>query len=231
MEGGRLRALIVDDVPEFARLSADALSEDGFEVTVVGDGESALEQARTDEPHVIVLDLNLPRMDGIETCRTLRTFTDAYIVMVTGRESEVDRVIGLSVGADDYIVKPFFPRELVARVRAMLRRPRADARPAEGLRRFGDLTIDPVAREVSVAGAPIELSRLEFDLLDALSEQPRLSLSRDALLQRVWGPDWFGDTHVIDVHVSNLRRKLGDDPRAPRYIRTMRGFGFRMGMG
>lgn len=225
-------ALVVDDVAEFAELSARALREDGFEVTVVGDGESAVRAARDGAPDLIVLDLNLPGIDGIETCRSIRTFSDAYVLMVTGREAEVDRLIGLSVGADDYLTKPFFPRELVARARAMLRRPRADqAAAAPAARRFGDLTIDPEAREVTVAGRPVALSRLEFDLLAALSEHPRASVSRDQLIERVWGGDWFGDTHVVDVHVSNLRRKLGDDPVAARYIRTIRGYGFRMGDG
>jgi DNA-binding response OmpR family regulator len=225
-------ALVVDDVAEFAELSARALREDGFEVTVVGDGESAVRAARHEAPDLIVLDLNLPGIDGIETCRSIRTFSDAYVLMVTGREAEVDRLIGLSVGADDYLTKPFFPRELVARARAMLRRPRADqTAAAPAARRFGDLTIDPEAREVTVAGRPVALSRLEFDLLAALSEHPRASVSRDQLIERVWGGDWFGDTHVVDVHVSNLRRKLGDDPVAARYIRTIRGYGFRMGDG
>ncbi len=225
-------ALVVDDVAEFAELSARALREDGFEVIVVGDGESAVRAARDDAPDLIVLDLNLPGIDGIETCRSIRTFSDAYVLMVTGREAEVDRLIGLSVGADDYLTKPFFPRELVARARAMLRRPRADqTAAAPAARRFGDLTIDPEAREVTVAGRPVALSRLEFDLLAALSEHPRASVSRDQLIERVWGGDWFGDTHVVDVHVSNLRRKLGDDPVAARYIRTIRGYGFRMGDG
>ena len=225
-------ALVVDDVAEFAELSARALREDGFEVTVVGDGESAVRAARDGAPDLIVLDLNLPGIDGIETCRSIRTFSDAYVLMVTGREAEVDRLIGLSVGADDYLTKPFFPRELVARARAMLRRPRADqAAAAPAARRFGDLTIDPEAREVTVAGRPVALSRLEFDLLAALSEHPRASVSRDQLIERVWGGDWFGDTHVVDVHVSNLRRKPGDDPVAARYIRTIRGYGFRMGDG
>ncbi len=231
MEGRRHRALVVDDVPEFAQMSARALRDDGFEVMVVGDGERAVEEVRSAAPDVVVLDLTLPGMDGLEVCRTIRTFSDAYVVMVTGREAEVDRLIGLSVGADDYLVKPFYPRELVARVRAMLRRPRSGVAETSSVRRFGDLEIDPVAREVTVAGRPVALSRLEFDLLDALSERPRASISRDELIERVWGPDWFGDRHVIDVHVSNLRRKLGEDPHAPRYIRTMRGFGFRMGPG
>jgi DNA-binding response OmpR family regulator len=152
--------------------------------------------------------------------------------MLTARAEEVDKLVGLGVGADDYLTKPFSPRELVARIRAMLRRPRAAApvaAPAEPVRRLGDLEIDPAAREVRLAGQPLELTRLEFDLLEALSERPRVVLSRRQLLERVWGGDWVGDDHLVDVHIANLRRKLGDDPRAPRHILTVRGVGYRMG--
>lgn len=198
---------------------------------LAGDGEAGVELARTFRPEVIVLDVSLPTIDGIEVCRRIRLFSEAYVIMLTGRDSEIDRVIGLSVGADDYVTKPFFPRELTARVRAMLRRPRLGGLASEGTRVFGDLEIDPLSREVRVGGKEIELSRIEFDLLNALSENPRLTLSRGQLLERVWGPNWFGDDHVIDVHVSNLRQKLGDQPRAPRFVRTVRGYGYRMGDG
>jgi DNA-binding response OmpR family regulator len=152
--------------------------------------------------------------------------------MLTAKTDEVDKLIGLSVGADDYVTKPFSPRELVARVRAMLRRPRtAPGEPAAAVRRFGALEITPAGREVSVEGRRVELTRTEFDLLDALSAEPQVVFSRRQLLERVWGGDWFGDDHVIDVHVGNLRHKLGDDAAHPRYIRTVRGVGYRMGTG
>jgi DNA-binding response OmpR family regulator len=226
--------LLVEDAPEIADLVRGVLEGERFSVTAVADGDSALAVARASAPDVVILDVSLPGIDGIEVCRQLRTFTDAYVVMLTGRAEETDRLVGLAVGADDYITKPFSPRELVARVRAMLRRPRASAGASdapEDVRVFGELTIDPGAREVTVAGEVVELSRIEFELLDALSSHRRISLSRDQLLERVWGPNWFGDDHVIDVHVSNLRRKLGDDPRHPRFVRTVRGFGYRMGDG
>jgi len=165
---------------------------------------------------VVILDISLPGIDGNEVCRRMREGgSDAYVIMLTARQDEADRLVGLAVGADDYVVKPFSPRELVARVRAMLRRPRSGTvgGGGPGPRRFGDLEIDVPGREVRVGGTAIELSKIEFDLLDALSEQPKVSLSRDQLLERVWGPNWFGDDHVIDVHISNLRQKLGDDPR------------------
>ncbi len=222
---GALRALVVDDEEHLAR--------DGFTTEVALDGEQALELARTARPDVVILDLMLPGIDGVEVCRQLRTFTDAYVIMLTARSEEVDKLIGLAVGADDYLTKPFSPRELVARVRAMLRRPRGQ-QPADGeaaARQFGELVIDPAAREVSVAGQPVELTRLEFDLLDTLSARPRLAFSRHQLVERVWGEDWFGDEHIVDVHIVRLRRKLGDDPAQPRYVLTVRGVGYRMGPG
>ncbi len=226
-DGTGARALVVDDAAEFRELVASVLRSEGFVVELAADGPAALAAARSFAPEVVLLDLGLPGMDGVEVCRRLRTFTDAYVVMLTGREEEIDKLIGLSVGADDYVTKPFSARELVARVRAMLRRPRAVA-GAAATRRIGALEVDPAAREAKVAGAVVELTRIEFDLLDALSERPRTALSRGQLLERVWGPNWFGDDHVVDVHVSKLRQKLGDDARAPRYIRTVRGVGYRL---
>ena len=228
-----LRALVVDDEEHLARLVADYLAREGFTTQVAVDGEHALELARAASPDVVILDLMLPGIDGVEVCRRLRTFTDAYVIMLTARAEEVDKLIGLAVGADDYLTKPFSPRELVARVQAMLRRPRG-AQPADSeapVRRFGDLAIDPAAREVSVGGQPVELTRLEFDLLDTLSARPRLAFSRGQLVDRVWGDTWFGDEHIVDVHIVRLRRKLGDDSSHPRYVRTVRGVGYRMGPG
>lgn len=234
--GGRatagLRALVVDDEPPLVRVVSSYLERDGFAVATAGDGERAVVLAREFEPDVIVLDLMLPGIDGIEACRRIRGFSDAYIVMLTARVEEIDRIVGLSTGADDYVVKPFSPGELMARVRAMLRRPRTSRRGTErDGRRFGELEIDPDAREVRIGETVIDLTKLEFDLLEALSAEPRVAFSRERLLERVWGGGWFGDDHVVDVHIANLRTKLGDDPRDPRYIRTIRGVGYRMGDG
>ena len=226
-DGSGARALVVDDAAEFRELVAAVLRRDGFVVEVAADGPAALDLARSFSPDVVVLDLGLPGMDGVEVCRQLRTFTDAYVVMVTGRRDEVDKLIGLSVGADDYVTKPFSTRELVARVRAMLRRPRVST-GTRARRRLGALEIDPGAREARVHGEVVELTRIEFDLLDALSERPRTAFTRAQLLERVWGPNWFGDDHVVDVHISKLRQKLGDDARAPRMLRTVRGVGYRL---
>src|SRR4051794_22907511 len=228
-DGTGARALVVDDAAEFRELVASVLRSEGFVVEVAEDGPAALRAAESFTPDVVVLDLGLPGMDGVEVCRQLRTFTDAYVVMLTGREDEVDKLIGLSVGADDYMTKPFSPRELVARVRAMLRRPRPGTPEAGApVRRVGAIEVDLNAREAKVDGRVVDLTKIEFDLLDVLSAHPRTAFTRGQLLHRVWGSNWFGDDHVVDVHVSKLRQKLGDDARAPRYLRTVRGVGYRL---
>jgi len=222
--------LVVDDEEPLAELVSSYLERGGFDVKLAGDGEQAVVLARELDPEVIVLDLMLPGIDGIEACRRIREFSDAYIVMLTARAEDADKLVGLSTGADDYVTKPFSPPELVARIRAMLRRPRTGPN-GNITRRFGSLEVDPTAREVRLDGSPIELTKLEFDLLDALSAEPRVVFSRARLLERVWGPRWFGDDHVVDVHLANLRRKLGDDAASQRYVRTVRGVGYRMGSG
>ena len=212
---------------------AGYLEHEGFTVTTAPDGEQALAAARRDPPDVVVLDLMLPGIDGIEVCRQLRTFTDAYVIMLTARSDEVDTLIGLSVGADDYMTKPFSPRELTARIRSLLRRPRTAIR-TEGepqARTIGDLSLDPQSRQVTVGQTPVELTRTEFDLLDALSERPKLAYTRRQLIERVWGPDWVGDEHLVDIHIAHIRAKLGDDPAKARYVLTIRGIGYRMGLG
>ena len=229
-----MRALVVEDEPDLARLIGSYFDRGGFETSVTGDGIEAVELTREFDPDVIVLDLGLPGLDGVEVCRQVRTFSDAYIVMVTARSDEVDTLIGLSVGADDYLTKPFSPREMMARVQAMLRRPRplgGDGRPADDTRSFGELRIDPEGRDVWLAGEPVALTRTEFDLLDALSRRPQLAFSRRQLIEQVWGPAWVGDEHLVDVHIGHLRRKLDDTAADSRYVRTVRGIGYRMGGG
>jgi DNA-binding response OmpR family regulator len=222
----RPRALVVDDEAPLVALVCSYLEREGFDVDGAYDGESAVELARRVDPDVIVLDLMLPGIDGLEACRRIRSFSDAYIVMLTARTEEIDRIVGLSTGADDYVTKPFSPRELVARVRAMLRRPRVPA--AAGALHIGEVEIDPAAREVTVAGEPVTLTRLEFDLLATLAAQPRVVFTRRQLIDHVWGEDWFGDEHIVDVHVAKLRRKLGDHAGL---VATVRGVGFRIGGG
>jgi DNA-binding response OmpR family regulator len=229
-----LRALVVEDETKLAGLLGSYLERDGFDVTVVHDGLEAVATARAVDPDVVVLDLGLPSLDGVEVCRQLRTFSDAYVVMLTARSEEVDTLIGLSVGADDYMTKPFSPRVLMARVQAMMRRPRQPEKPddaLEGARTFGALVIDPLGRDVWLDGEPLSLTRTEFDLLAALAERPRMAFSRRQLIDAVWGPTWVGDEHLVDVHIGHLRRKLDDDATQGRFIRTVRGVGYRMGSG
>ncbi len=234
------RALVVDDEVPLAEVIASYLQREHFEVTVCHTGIDALSSARQVDPDVVVLDLGLPGIDGLEVCRQLRTFSDAYVVMLTARDTEVDTIVGLSVGADDYVTKPFSPRELVARIRAMLRRPRigspvASGRPAVGReappRVFGPLSIDPASREVLLDDEPVPLTRTEFDILAALSSRPGVVWSRRQLIDAVWGEPWVGNDHLVDVHVGHLRRKLGDNPGDPRFVLTVRGVGYRLGTG
>ncbi|MFT3898626.1 MAG: response regulator transcription factor [Gordonia sp. (in: high G+C Gram-positive bacteria)] len=227
-----LRALVVEDEPDLGELLREYLSRGGFDASLCTDGHEAVAVARSDPPDLVVLDLGLPSLDGVEVCRRLRTFTDAYIIMVTARTDEVDTLIGLSVGADDYVTKPFSPRELMARIDALLRRPRSGAAVDQNDRRvIGGLVIDPRAREASVDGESVALTRTEFDILDVLSSNPRVVFRRTELVDRVWGADWVGDDHLVDVHIASLRRKLGDSAAAGRFIRTVRGVGYRMGPG
>ena len=228
-----LRALVVEDDVPMATVIGSYLQREGFEVQLSHDGVAAVQDARDLDPDVVVLDLGLPGQDGTEVCRQLRTFSDAYVVMLTARSDEVDTLIGLSVGADDYMTKPFSPRELVARLRAMLRRPRPLGGGPQGseLRTFGPLSIDPVGRDVWLDGEPVALTRTEFDVLAVLSERPRMAFTRRQLIDLAWGQTWVGDEHLVDVHIGHVRRKLGDDAAASRFVRTVRGIGYRMGTG
>jgi len=181
---------------------------------------------RSTNPDVVILDVMLPGLDGIEVCRQLRTFSDAYVLMLTARSEEIDRIMGLTVGADDYLVKPFSPRELVARVKALLRRPRTESAPTSA--GPPGLEIDEARRTVRVDARVVDLTTLEFDLLAVLARDPGVVVRRQALLDRVWGIDFVADDHLVDVHVGNLRRKLGDDPAHPRFVETVRGVGYRL---
>jgi len=222
--------LIIEDAPEFRQILESILTGEGYLVHTSEDGASGVDTAKTIDPDVIVLDLGLPGIDGIEVCRRLRTFTNAYVIMLTARDEEVDRLVGLAVGADDYMTKPFSPRELVARIQVLMRRPRMpqlverDTEPH--IRSFGALRIDTLAREVHVDDEELGLTKIEFDLLDTLSGRPNMAFSRQLLLESVWGPMWVGDDHVVDVHIANLRKKI--DAQGVRYIKTVRGIGYRL---
>ena len=225
MNAGPTRVLVVDDEPPIVDLVRGYLEREGFAVDIATDGLAALDAVRERRPEVVVLDVMLPGLDGIEVCRRLRSFSDAYVLMLTARGEEIDRVVGLTVGADDYLVKPFSPRELVARVKALLRRPRTAADEA---RTPAGLELDEGRRTGAIDGRPVELTALEFDLLATLARDPGVVVRRQALLDRVWGPEFVADDHLVDVHVANLRRKLGDDPAHPRFVETVRGVGYRL---
>lgn len=223
-----VKILVVDDERNLVKLIRGYLQREGFEVHEALDGNAALEKARSVKPDIVILDWMLPGIDGMEVLREIRRYSDAYVIMLTARTEEMDRIVGLSTGADDYLIKPFSPGELVARIRAMLRRPRGgDSGGAEPPLRFGELTVDPARREVRLRGEEIDLTALEFDLLAALASRPGLVFTRSQLLERVWGETYFGSDHVVDVHIANLRKKIEDDPANPRFVGTVRGVGYR----
>ena len=230
------RILVVDDEKALVELVRSYLEREQYEVLTSADGRTALDLARSARPDLVVLDVMLPELDGIEVCRQLRQFSDAYVIMLTARAEEIDKLLGLTVGADDYLTKPFSPRELVARIKARLRRPRqtgaalhtGGAAPddAPAVQRWDDLTIDEAQHEVTLHGQPVELTAREFALLLALARHPGRVFTRPQLLEHVWG-DAYYEEHVVDVHVGNLRKKLEADPAHPHYLETVRGVGYR----
>ncbi len=227
--GRPIRVLVVDDEPPIRAIVRGFLEREGMVVAEAADGPAAVEQARSFGPEVVVLDIMLPGFDGLEALLRIRAFADPLVIFLTARTEEVDRILGLRIGGDDYLTKPFSPGELVARVQALVRRRRpAPAAGREDVIRVGDLVIDPARREVTAGGNAVELTSLEFAILEALARDPGVVLSRQQLLDAAWGVDFLGDEHVLEVHVGNLRRKLGDEPASPRYIETVRGVGYRL---
>ena len=253
------RALVVEDDEDIRSLIEFTLGTQGFAVTAVDSGPKAIEVVRAQEPDLITLDLGLPGIDGIETCRRLRELTDAYVVMITGRDDEIDRLLGLETGADDFLTKPFSVRELKARVNALFRRPRrveprglaapalaapgdpvdgatppepppapAPALPDHELLEHGVLRVDVDGRRAFHGDTELTLTRTEFDLLTELMRTPARVWTREALLRSVWGTDWATDTHLVEVHVGNLRRKIENGQKDLKLIRTVRGVGYRM---
>jgi DNA-binding response OmpR family regulator len=223
------RIVVADDEPHIRDVVRGYLEADGFDVVLAADGTAALTAARERRPDLVVLDVTMPGLDGVEVLRQLRTESDVYVIMLTARAEEVDKLVGLAVGADDYITKPFSPRELVARIKAVLRRGARGTPTANASERltFDGLTIDPARREVTRDDAPVELSALEFDLLVALARAPGRVLTRRQLLEQVWGFDFFGDERVVDVHIRSIRKALGDPADAPQLVGTVRGVGYR----
>ncbi len=215
--------LVVEDDQDVRDVILSALEREHFELRYAVDGRVAVDLAQVFQPDVILLDLNLPELSGIDVCQRVREFSDAYILMLTASGDLSDKLVGLSAGADDYVTKPCSMPEVIARIRALMRRSRGASTP-DRVRAFGDLRVDASSHEVSVAGKAVALTRIEFDLLDVLLTDPKAVVSRARLLERVWGPNWVGDDHIVDVHVSNLRHKIGST-----LIRTVRGVGYRLG--
>ncbi len=232
------RILVVDDEVDLAQLIEGYLRKAGLQVAVRHDGIEAVTAVRDFDPDVLVLDLGLPGIDGIEVCRQVRTFSQCHVLMLTARDDEVDKIVGLSMGADDYVTKPFSPRELVARIQAMLRRARTrdvgsptTTPHSEQKLVIGDLVVDEASRQVHLGQEPVALTKLEFDLLLCLVTNPQMVLSRRELVKMVWDTAWTGDEHLVDVHIGRIRKKLGDEATSPRFIHTIRGIGYRMGTG
>lgn len=223
-----MKILVVDDEETMVRSLSTLLTQEGYEVVAASDGLQALEAARAERPDLVLLDVMLPGMDGVEVCRQIRTSSTVPIIMLTAKTAEVDKVVGLEVGADDYVTKPFGSRELVARVKANLRRVQMQADHADEERlAAGDVAIDTGSRRVTVAGRDVTLSPKEFDLLKVLVNHAGRVLGRDVLLNTVWGQDFFGDTRTLDVHIRWLREKIEDNPGKPLRIETVHGVGYR----
>ncbi len=218
--------LVVDDDARIVKLVRDYLERAGFDVLTARDGETALQLARREQPDLIVLDLMLPGMDGLDVCRRLRWESGVPIIMLTARVEEVDRVVGLELGADDYVTKPFSPREVVARVRATLRRVSGELGPATVIR-AGDVELDTAALTATVAGQPVDLTPTEFQLLATLARQPGRIFTREQLLEAIHGVAFDGYDRSVDSHIKNLRRAIEPDPRQPHYIQTVYGVGYR----
>jgi len=237
--GDERTALVVEDDEDMRSLIEFTLSTQGFQVMTADSGTAGVDAVRDHDPDLVTLDLGLPGIDGIEACRRIREFSDAYVVMITARDDEVEKLIGLETGADDFLSKPFSPRELNARVNAMFRRPRrGPGSPAAGtpaptnsgheVLKHGPITVDVDGRRAFLDATEVSLTRTEFDLLTELMRAPARVWTREALLRSVWDTEWATDTHLVEVHIGNLRRKLGEGRGAPRYIRTVRGVGYRM---
>ncbi|HXF82869.1 MAG TPA: response regulator transcription factor [bacterium] len=221
--------LVVDDEPHIVELVKYNLSQAGYAVVTAYDGAEALARLRESRPDLVILDLMLPYVDGLEVCRRIRAQSAVPILMLTAKGGELERVAGLEIGADDYVTKPFSPRELVARVRAILRRTGGErlAGTAGGPLRGGGLVLDPATHEVTLNGRPVDLTAKEFELLRLLLGHPNRVFTRDFLLEHIWGYDYYGSTRTVDMHISRLREKIEDDPAAPTYIVTVRGVGYK----
>jgi two-component system response regulator RegX3 len=223
----RRTVLLVEDEPSITEPLAEALGREGFDTQIAGTVAESLELASRVDPDLVLLDVMLPDGSGYDVCRELRQRSQVPIIMLTARGEEADRIVGLELGADDYVVKPFSAREVVARIRAVLRRTESTGQPEEKPIEIGEVRLDPAKREVTKDGQALELSRKEFELLRLLMQNAGSVVTREQAFEEVWDTNWFGSTKTLDVHVSGLRRKLGDDSSEPRFLHTVRGVGFR----
>ncbi len=223
------KILVVDDEASVRKLVRSYLERDGFSVVEAADGATALETARREHPALVILDLMLPEVEGLEVCRVLRAESDVFVLMLTAKTEETDKLVGLGLGADDYLTKPFSPRELVARVKAILRRAAlAPAAESGAALTAGPITLDEARREAAVAGRRVDLTAREFDILAQLMKRPGMVFTREHLLEQVWGYNFYGDPRVVDVHVARLRKKIEADHTNPEFIKTVRGIGYKL---
>jgi DNA-binding response OmpR family regulator len=222
------KILVIEDEPALVETIGYNLRREGYEVVSERDGVNGLQTAQTQSPDLVVLDVMLPRMDGLDVCRQLRRTSNVPIIMLTARNSETDKIVGLELGADDYVTKPFSMKELMARIKAMLRRNQAPSSKLQAPSSIGMFTLDEARHEIRKREEPLSLTPLEYNLLSFLLKHHGQTCSRDALLENVWGYDYAGDTRTVDVHMRSLREKIEDEPSAPRYLLTVRGVGYRL---
>jgi two-component system, OmpR family, response regulator RegX3 len=221
------RVLLIEDEEGFGEALQYQLGREGFEVEWTTDGAEGLERFRTGGADLVLLDLMLPGTPGEEICKEIRRASNVPIIMLTARDTEIDKVLGLELGADDYVTKPFSSRELLARIRAVLRRTVHEPEPSDGILEGGGVRLDPDRFEVTVRGEPIHLPRKEFELLELLMENSGRVLTRETLIDRIWGSDYYGDTRTLDVHIKRLRAKCEEDPHSPKHLVTIRGLGYK----
>lgn len=222
-----LRILLIEDETALGEALEYTLGREGYEVKWVTDGSEGLARFQTDGADLVLLDLMLPGLPGEDVCKQIRRSSNVPIIMLTARDTEIDKVVGLELGADDYVTKPFSTRELIARVRAVLRRARGEPADEGEVLEAGGIRLDPERFEVTVRGEPVHLPRKEFELLELLMENAGRVLTRETLIDRIWGTDYFGDTRTLDVHVKRLRAKAEEDPKNPRHLITIRGLGYK----
>ena len=221
----------MDDEASVRKLVISYLSREGYELREATDGPKALELARSWRPDLVVLDVMIPEIDGLDVCRILRSESDVFVLMLTARAEETDKLLGLGLGADDYLTKPFSPRELVARVKAILRRGQEQKAAREEVLHTGEFEIDSSRHEALVSGRKLDLTAREFEILRQLAARPGMVFTREKLLEMVWGYNYYGDPRVVDVHVAKLRKKVEKDPARPQYLKTVRGVGYKLETG